>query len=388
MAVSQTQLPWLMLRLLPDMTRVRFYTLFDHFQSPELVLGAPAKEIASLRGFDNSLARKVLQAPKAVELYRELDLMEQHNVHLVTIEDEDYPENLRNSSFPPPILYVRGTLEPRDRYCIAMVGSRNATQYGKAVAQQFAARLAACGITVVSGFARGVDSQAHEAAIRAGGRTLGILGNGLSICYPAENRRLADRVAAQGALISEYPMETSPDRYNFPERNHVIAAISLGTLVVEAGQRSGALITANEALEENRSVFAIPGDINRANSFGTNALIQSGARLVQRPDEILDEMKDVLKDYLREESMPADGPGDSAQRPGVGRTQVAGPARPLTDEEKCVLELIRHEPQYFDVIFSRLDADRFTPQKLSSVLLSLELKQVIRQLPGKLYSAV
>ena len=379
MTVPDNKKPWLILRLVPEITRVRFYTLIDHFQSPDLVLGAGAKEIQSLPGFDADLARKVLEAASTVKLEQELDLMARGGIRLLTIEDEEYPENLRQSSFPPPLLYVRGRLEPNDRYAVAMVGSRHATQYGKMVAQQFAGRLAVCGITVVSGFARGIDTQAHVAALSSGGRTLAVLGNGLSVCYPGENRKLADRVAEGGALITEYPMTTAPERYNFPERNHIIAALSLATVVVEAAQKSGALITANEALEENRFVFAVPGDINRDNSRGTNALIQSGARLVQRADDILAEMKGVLKGYLREQPLEEEQES-AAKSPALPRN--------LTEDELYVLQMIRHEPKYFDTLAAEVDPVRMPVQRLSSVLLSLELKQTVRQMPGKLYTVV
>lgn len=388
--ITKSHRSWLLLRLVPEMTRVRFYTLIDHFQSPELALGAQAKEVASLRGFDAALARKVLDAPRTVAIDKELELMQRENVRLLTIEDEDYPENLRQSSFPPPIIYLKGKLIASDKYSVAIVGSRHATQYGKAVAQQFATLLAAAGLTTISGFARGVDSIAHDSAIRAAGRTLGILGNGHSVCYPAENRKLGERIAEQGALITEYPMETPPDRYNFPERNHIIAAISLGTIVVEAAEKSGALITANEALDENRFVFAVPGDINRNNSRGTNKLIQSGAKLVQSVDDVLAEMRHLLRGFLREEDAPAQA---NAATPGstAGATNGNGATRlpkTLSEEEAHIYSFLRHEPHYLDALLARLDPERYPLQRLTSLLLALELKQVVRQLPGKLYTAV
>lgn len=376
---------WLHLRLLPEMSRVRFYALIDHFQTPELVLGAGAAEIAALRGFDHALARKVLDAPRNVDVRRELDLMGRHGVHLLTLEDDEYPENLRQTSFPPPVLYVRGALQPQDRFSVAVVGSRNATSYGRSAAQQFATRLAAVGLTVISGMARGIDSAAHQAALAVQGRTIAVLGNGLAVCYPAENRNLADGVAAGGALISEYPMETPPDRYNFPERNHIIAALAMGTLVVEAAEKSGALITANDALEEGRFVFALPGDITRQNSRGTNALIQAGARLVQSPDEIVMEMRDLLRGCLREDGEADTGEGDDAPAArGAGASAQVVAA--LSAEEQAIVDMIRHEPQYFDNLAARVDPEKVSVQRLSAILLTLELKQVIRQLPGRLYT--
>ena len=371
-----------MLRLVPEITRVRFYTLVDHFQSPELAFGASAQEIAALRGFTDEIAHKVLEAPFNPAVERELELREEHGATVVTLEDDNYPENLRQSSFPPPLLYVRGTLVPEDKYAVAIVGSRHATQYGKSVTQQFATRLSTCGLTIVSGFARGVDSRAHDATVKAGGRTIGVLGNGLAVCYPAENQALGDAIAGQGALVSEYPMETQPDRFNFPERNRIIAALSLGTLVVEAAEKSGALITAAQALEENRFVFAVPGDINRLNSRGSNKLIQSGARLVQRAEEILEDMREQLRGYLREDA----GSATEKTAPGV-TTSFPQIRDDLTEDEQYVLEFIRQEPRYFDVLASLVDIDRMPVQRLSSVLLGLELKQAVKQMPGRLYSA-
>ena len=383
MTVPESKRPWLILRLLPEMTRVRFYALIDHFQSPSVVLGAPAREIAELRGFDEDLARKILEAPRTVQTAPEEEEMAALGVSLLTLEDPEYPENLRQSSFAPPLLFLRGRLAQTDRYALAIVGSRQATQYGRGVTQQIAGRLAACGLTIVSGFARGIDATAHESALRAGGRTIAILGNGHSVCYPAEHARLLDDMLAAGcALLSEYPMKTPPDRFNFPERNHVIAAMSLGTLVVEAAEKSGALITAREALEENRFVFAVPGDVTRLNSRGTNRLIQAGAKLVQKPEDILAEMRHVLRGYLREDACGVSDAGAGASAGAAG----APPSRvQLTAEEQHVFDLIAHEPQHFDVLLSRLDETQFSPARLSAVLLGLELKQAVKQMPGKMY---
>lgn len=409
---------WLALRLAPEMNRSRFYALLEHFGTPMAVFGASARQIAGVRGFDSDLARAVLEAPRKAPVARELDLMASAGVRLLTAADPDYPANFRLSFSPPPMVYVRGTLHPNDRYAVALVGSRNSTAYGRGVSQQFASRFAACGITVVSGFARGVDAAAHQGALAAGGRTIAVLGSGLGVCYPAEHHALGERIAAgRGALISEYPMQTPPERYNFPERNRLIALLAFGTIVVEAAERSGALITAREALEENRFVFAVPGDVTRLNSRGSNALIQSGARLAQRADDVLFELKDLLQGYLNEEafraaSEPAVSPrarrpaGDSAPAPHLREmpeetptaTVPAAPASPaatasspppdLTPDEALIYELIRHEPQYLDSLAAQVDPERLPVPRLSALLLSLELKQVIRQLPGRLYAVL
>ncbi len=374
---ADTKRWWLALRLVPQMSRVRFYTLIDHFQTPEAVFGATAKEIASLPGFDDELARAVLDAPRSQAWEAELAEMEKQGVRLLTLEDEEYPENLRLSSFPPPLLYFRGSFDAMDRFAVAIIGSRRATQYGRAVAQEFAGRLARAGVAIVSGFARGIDSVAHRAALDSGGRTIAVLGNGLSVCYPQENTHLGEAIAEHGALVTEYPMRTPPDRFNFPERNHLIAALALGTLVVEAAEKSGALITAREALEENRFVFAVPGDITRENSRGTNALIQSGAKLVLSADDILAEMRDQLRGLIRE----------TVPKEAVEKENVSLPPE-LSEEELLVYDLLRHEPQCFDVLLAQLDSERFGVQELATVLLSLEMKRCIKQLPGRLYAVL
>jgi DNA processing protein len=407
MLSNETTRLWLAIRLVPDMTRPRFHAVMQRYGSPERLLGASAGELARLRGLDEELARQILQSPKASPVDRELELMARFQVRLVSFSCEDYPANLRQCSSPPPLLYARGSLSKEDRYSVALVGSRHATQYGKAVAQQFSARLAQCGITVVSGFARGIDSAAHLAACVAGGRTIGVLGNGMATCYPAENTALATRVVQHGALISEYPMLMKPERYNFPERNHVIATLSLGTLVVEAAEKSGALISAREALDENRFVFAVPGDITRLNSRGTNLLIQNGARLVQRAEDVLYEMKDLLRGYLREELLDPEVAERAVQKAAANEPAASGaavakaptnstPAKAIatntatsfTDEERYILGLIQHEPQVFDSLAAQLDPDQMTVQRLSVVLFGLEMKRAIKQLPGRCYAVL
>jgi DNA processing protein len=400
--LSHTHRAFLMLRLVPDMSRSRMLRLLDHFEGPEQVLGGTAAEISQLRGFDPDFVRRLLDAPNTVNVDAELELMARHKTKLITMDDADYPEHLRQIPLPPPLLFVRGTLHADDRCSVAMVGSRQTTTYGRTVAEQFAARLAACGLTIVSGFARGIDTAAHEAALKVNGRTVAILGNGLKVCYPAENHSLMHRIAENGALISEYPMQTTPERHNFPERNQIIAGFSLGTLVVEAAMKSGALITATHALEYNRFLFAVPGDVTRLNSRGSNALIQSGAKLVQTPQDVLMEMKDVLRGYLKDDAKIFDSthsedtdaqmlsrdPYESVSS-SASAQKVSTPRQKsvLSEAERAVVELLQHEPLHFDDILAKLDATLVPSAKLPTILLTLELKQIVRQMPGKLYTA-
>jgi len=408
-------LDWLSLRLSPDMTRPRFHNLMAHFKTPEAVYGSSAAEIARLRGFDAAIARGVLSGYQSDEVRRHADRLAAGSIRMVSRNCADYPANLKESSLAPPLLFVQGTLLSEDRYAIALVGSRHATQYGRAVASEFGSGLARYGMTVISGFARGVDGEAHHAALKAGGRTIAVLGNGLDTCYPSEHRSLVSKVAESGALITEYPLGTPPDRYNFPERNHVIAALALGTLVVEAAEKSGSLITARLAVEENRFVFAVPGDITRNNSRGANGLIQQGARMVQRPQEILIEMKHVLRGYLNddlleeeiEEAPPkkkqktiasattADAISDrplseqSALQSLPEHQPLPKPAAPdpvtFTDAENFIIGLLRHEAMVFDEIATQAYAHGIDVPRLTSLLMKLELRSIIRQMPGRYY---
>jgi len=414
MSTTTTDLfDWLSLRLSPEMTRPRFHNLMAHFKTPEAVYGASAAEIARLRGFDAAIARGILSGYQSDEVRRQADRLAAGGIRMVSRNCTDYPANLKESSLAPPLLFVQGTLAPEDRYAIALVGSRHATQYGRAVASEFAAGLARYGMTVISGFARGVDGEAHNAALKAGGRTIAVLGNGLDTCYPSEHRSLVSKVAESGALITEYPLGTPPDRYNFPERNHVIAALALGTLVVEAAEKSGSLITARLAVEENRFVFAVPGDITRNNSRGANGLIQQGARMVQRPQEILVEMKHVLRGYLNDDLLEEELEGAPPKKKQVtaatpidtisderstelSESQIPRENKPqpkqaapdlanLTDAENFIVGLLRHEAMVFDEIATKAYGHGIDVPRLTSLLMKLELRSIIRQMPGRYY---
>lgn len=489
MATCELLHEWLSLRLVPEINRTRFYTLFEHFATPADVFASTIKEISALRGFSAELASAVLASNATDRGKRHLDQMNRAGIRAITRDCADYPDNLKNSQLAPPLLFVKGTLQPADKYAVSLVGSRHATQYGRSVARELAGDLARYGLTIVSGFARGIDGEAHHAAIVAVGRTIAVLGNGLDVCYPSEHQSLVDSVAAHGALISEYPLGTPPERYNFPERNHVIAALSLGTIVVEAAEKSGSLITSRLALDENRFVFAVPGDITRNNSRGANNLIKSGACMVQRAADVLVEMKHVLRGYLDVDALQAAPaappppplnppvPGPKSAPPLVDRrarrqpdwadaisaldhaeleklaarldldtvTAIAGglpdaaihppenedislastqinPRRdrpqhpagddasalheqtlvsatpraaavqrqaptlpPLSDDEQFIVALLHHEPLVFDEIAHRAFDRGIDVPRLTTMLMKLEMRKVIRQLPGRYY---
>jgi len=367
---------WLILRLVPEVGRMRFHRLIEAFGCPEEVLGKSAAALRAVPGMDRAASENIPRHGELVDVSREKELIEANGCRLLCLHDEDYPANLRNSFLPPPLLYIRGQLEEADRFAIAVVGSRMSSTYGRSATDRIVADLAASGIMIVSGMAAGIDSAAHRAAIRHGGRTVAVLANGLARCFPAANRGLMEEIAANGAVISEYPMEERPVKMNFPERNRIIAAMALGTVVAEAPSRSGALITAEMTLEENRSLYAIPADIGRKSAEGSNRLIQTGAaRLAASGRDILEDLHGQLRGLLKE---AMDDPEQAEALPAIE----------LTPEESDILNLITEEPLSIDELMDRLAEKEITIGRLSTLLLGLEMKKAVRQLPGKVFASL
>ena len=277
---------WLGLSLVPGLGPRTFQTLYQQFGSARKIWESSRREL-----LDSGLAERVCDTLCGLredsDLEGELAKAAELGISLVTWEDERYPKNLKEISSPPPLLYIRGELLPRDEISLAVVGTRKFSGYGKRVTTKIVEDLVLAGLTIVSGLAWGIDSFAHRAALQAGGRTVAVLGHGLDQVYPPENRDLAAEIACQGALVSEFPLGFPPVPGNFPARNRIISGLSLGTLVCEAPERSGALITAACALEQGRLVFALPGPIFSPRSLGTGRLIQSGAKLVMGADDVL-----------------------------------------------------------------------------------------------------
>ncbi|MGH7480423.1 MAG: DNA-processing protein DprA, partial [Candidatus Methylomirabilales bacterium] len=267
---------------------------------------------------------------------------------------------------PPPVLYVRGTWEDRDRRAVAIVGSRNATPYGRGVADRLAFDLAVRGLTIVSGLARGIDAAAHRGALRAGGRTIAVLGSGADITYPAEHKKLAEAIAAQGALLSEFPLGTAPLKGNFPQRNRLISGVSLGVIVVEAAVDSGALITANHALEQGREVFAVPGMARGRLSQGSHGLIKAGAKLTEGWEDVVEELR-----------IPTDMPQEAVP--------PMPPLPALEGEESRVLQVLGEEPVHIDAVIT---GARLPAPAVAAALLSLEMKGWVKQLTGKTFVRV
>ena len=358
---------WVALHLVPGVGRITFKKLVVYFGHPREVLGASVGQLTRVSGVGLKTAQAIasFQAVRAVE--QELRAVERHQCYIVTEPEAGYPPLLRAIDDPPPVLYVHGELRDPIGPTVALVGSRRPSTYGKVVADQLARALAAAHVTVVSGLARGIDSAAHQGALVGGGETIAVLGCGLSLIYPPENRPLAERIVRQGALVSEFPMAAKPDRLNFPLRNRTISGLSLGTVVVEAGERSGALITAQWALEQGREVFAVPGNVTAPTSRGTNRLIKMGAALVEQVEDIL-------------EGLPAYalGPRPVALWPREGTSQAS-----TTPEAARLLALLDPvEERHIDWIAEQA---HLPAGVVSSLLLQLELDGWVTQVPGKCF---
>lgn len=323
---------------------------------------------------------KVYSFANNVTIDKEIALIEKDGVSIITIDDERYPDNLRHIYSPPSLLYVRGNFAPEDYYNIAIVGSRRASLYGRQNAEKIARQLAERGFTVTSGMARGIDTFAHRGALKACGRTIAVLGCGINIIYPPENKNLMEEISHNGAVVSEFPMNTPPHRQNFPIRNRIISGLSLGVVVVEAAEKSGALITASFALEQGREVFSVPGRIDMPTSKGTSSLIKDGAKLVEGVEDILEELRSMPN--VQAAGSPSTLLGASGQpssaKASEGRQAAVRPK--LTEEEAEILNSLSDGPKHIDEISSNINSSN-----VCNILLKLELKKLIRELPGKMF---
>ena len=348
------------LNMIPQMGPVRLRRLLDAFGSAEKILLARTDQLAAIDGVPRALAENISRwqefADPTVELKKAADL----GAHVITAEDDEYPSALREIHDPPIVLYVRGRLTERDRNAVAVVGSRKATHYATESAKKLSFQMAYAGLTVASGLARGIDTAAHQGALAAKGRTIAVIGSGLGELYPPENAELADRIAASGAVVSEFPIDTKPDRQTFPIRNRIVTGLSFGVLVVEAGANSGALISANMAAEQGRTLYAVPGRIDAPSALGSNRLIQQGAKLVITVDDILDDLPLVFRE---KPDLPA-----------------AAPAVDLTPDQQKILEAIGTEETSLDSVIA---TSGLTAAVVSSTLLALEIRRLVKQLPGK-----
>lgn len=358
------------LTLIPGVGPHTCQALLEEFGDPSGVLDAPLARLRGVAGVGPKLAERIAAARREFDANAEIAECRERGVQLVARGRAGYPESLEEIPDPPPLLYVRGTLEPRDALAIAIVGSRRCTPYGLRIAERLGASLARVGLTVVSGLARGIDAAAHRGALKAGGRTLAVLANGLARVYPPEHEELADDVAASGALVSEMPMRQGPLAGLFPQRNRIISGLSLGVVVVEATPRSGSLSTARHATEQNREVFAVPGPVDSLPSQGCHRLLRDGARLVETVDDILEELGPLVREVTPSpEEAPVRRPAELA----------------LSDLERSILGRLGDHPRGVDELILET---QLTASQVLATLSVLEMRRLARRLPGHLFVRV
>jgi len=356
------------LNLIEGVGPVRVRSLVEHFGDAPAVLSASKSQLLQVRSIGDETAAAISNWEKTIDLAGEMKRLSDFGCRVLIQSDEEYPASLREIYDPPMVLYVKGALSPKDKNSIALVGSRQTTHYGIETARKLAYQLAYIGVTVVSGGARGIDTAAHQGALAAKGRTVCVLGTGISIVFPPENKELFDRIAENGAVMSQFPFNRNGDKQSFAIRNRIVAGMTLGTVVVEADLNSGALITSNFATEYGRQVFAVPGRIDSPRSRGCHDLIKKGAKLCEGAEDILSEFE-----YL----FPA-----SNRPPSAGETGVL-PALELSENEQRVFDTLRKDD---DISIDEVIRKSGLPSSAVSVaLLSLEMKRVVKQLPGKLF---
>jgi len=362
---------YIALNMVDGVGPIRVRALLERFGEPQAILSASRGELMRVDGVGEEVARCITSWRESIDLDAELARIEKSGVRVVMRDDAEYPKNLREIYDPPLVLYVKGALRENERMAIAIVGSRRTTLYGQEMSRKLAYQLARLGVTVVSGLARGIDTAAHKGALQAKGRTVAVIGCGIDVVYPPENKKLADEIVEKGgAVVTEFPFGVKPDRQNFPMRNRIISGWSLGVVVVEANLKSGALITAAQAAEQGRQVFAVPGRADSILSRGTNRLIKDGAKLTEDVEDVLMEFE-----YL----LPRKPESAEAAEPRNGGTEAA---LKLSETEAKVMALIGQEEIAIDEI---IRGSGLTSAAVSATLLGLEMKRIVRQLPGKLY---
>jgi DNA processing protein len=353
---------WIGFNLVKGIGAVRLRALINHFGDVASAWKANPEQLRAA-GLGPKAIGRLMAVRTDVDLEALWEKIAAQGIQILTSEDDAYPSRLKEIEQPPPILYVRGEWLAEDQFAVAIVGTRRITPYGRQVTEQLAAYLAASGVTIISGLARGVDALAHAAALDAGGRTAAVLGSGVDRIYPAENRALADRIISRGALLSDYPLGTAPESGNFPPRNRIISGLSAATVVIEAGETSGALITAEFAAEQGREVLAVPGSILAPQSRGTNRLIQNGAIPLLSPEDVLQAL-------------------DLTQ---IGQQKAARKILPSNAVESELMSALGSEPLHVDEIGSQTG---MPVEKVSAALVMMELKGMVRQVGGMQYVAV
>jgi len=348
------------LNLIPQIGSVRLENLLEHFQKPENIFKASRQQLSEVVG--ENIAEKIVSFDSR-RLENDLAEAKKSGIKIITLFCEDYPQILKKIPGPPIVLYLSGGITADDNLGIGIVGSRRASFYGLSSAEKFAAELSAQGITIVSGMARGVDSYAHRGALKVKGRTIAVMGSGFSHIYPPENAGLAKKISESGAVISEFSMDTLPLAQNFPRRNRLISGLSLGVLITEAARNSGALITADFALEQGREVFALPGRIDSCGSIGANALLKQGAKLVTCCADILEELNLVFPNIIKKPDIP------------VIKQKIA-----CEKDEGILYGCISRQAITMDDLVEKTS---FSSGQVASLILKLQFKKLIKELPGK-----
>ncbi len=387
MSISANQLEWLTLKMIPGVGTTLFIRLLSRFGTPADVLGASEASLTEVVG--PKLAERIRAYRGVVDVDRQIMQLSQYGASLLTMDDPAYPLRLAEIYDPPLVLFTRGNLIEADHQAVALVGTRKPTAYGARMARNLAYELASRGITIVSGMAEGIDTAAHEGAMEAGGRTIAVLGCGVDIVYPPSNAELMHRIIQQGAVVSSFEMGVKPSKGHFPFRNRIISGLSMGTVVVEAPIGSGALITARNAAEQGREVYAVPGEAGAYNSRGPHALIREGAKLVETAQDILVELdiEAANRHPARQASPPPRDVVAPPRRPavpadGAPADRVAttpSPAANVTPLERAVLDVLSNDGSFVDEIAA---AARMSVSEALSSLTMLELKGLVRQLSG------
>jgi DNA processing protein len=360
---------WLALERIPRVGPLTMAKLRNAFGNPRAALEADTNRIRRLAGLSEQLARTISEfvVPRD-EILRDIETLAKLEIRVVTRWDPDYPSNLKEIYDPPALLFVRGEIKPEDSRAVAVVGARNPTRYGIEITEQISRRLVQAGITLVSGLARGIDTACHQTAIQEEGRTIGVLGCGIDVSYPKENKKLIQEMSQYGAVISEFRPGIPPLATNFYRRNRIVSGLAKGVLVVEAARNSGSLITANHAVDQNRDVFAVPGNLMNPRSQGCHHLIKQGAGLVESADDIIDALFPPTGLKVQEALFKA-----------------ADQEEELSEALQAVLEALDPDPVPIDLLCENLKMDA---GKLAGLLLELELNGLIRQHPGKMFSRI
>ncbi|MGA2782745.1 MAG: DNA-processing protein DprA [Smithella sp.] len=363
---------WIALKSIAGIGNITFPALMDKFGSLPAIFTAPVSQLKEIRGISKEIAKAITGFRDWDKVKEELELIDKNKINITTYQDELYPAKLMNIYDRPPFLYVRGNLNKND-VNIAVVGSRLASTYGKYTTERICRELALKGLTIVSGMARGIDSTAHRGALTAQGRTIAVLGSGLDVIYPPENKKLFAEIIENGAVISEFPLGTPPRSTNFPTRNRIISGMSYGVVIVEAGEKSGSLITARLALEQGREVFAVPGSIDAAGSRGTNKLIKQGAKLIENTDDILEE---ILPQIERTIVLKPHSIVNS-------KVIAAKSSEILSAVDQKIIGFISGDRVHIDDLIS---STGLSSADILSALTTLELKGIVQQHTGKFFS--